>query len=52
MVGTLVKAKVGDLEEKIREGFSRRLSEEITGLVQEVVGNRRYSVRFQDGLEK
>ena len=34
VVGTVVKAKVGDLEEDIREGFSRRLSMEMTGLVQ------------------
>ena len=52
MVGTDVKAKVGDLEEEIREGFSRRSRKEMTGVVQEVVGKRRYLVRFQDGLEK
>ena len=52
MVGTVVKAKVGDLEEEIREGFWRRLIKEMTGVVQEVVGKRRYLVRFQDGLEK
>ena len=47
-----MKSKVGDLEEDIREGFSRRLRKEMTGVVQEVVGKRRYSVRIQDGLEK
>ena len=52
MVGTVVKAKVGEMEEEIKEGFSRRLRKEMTGVVQEVVGNRRHSVRFQDGLEK
>ena len=52
MVGTVVKAKVGDLEEEIGEGFSRRLRKEMTGVVQEVVGKRRYLVRFQDGIEK
>ena len=52
MVGTVVKAKVGELEEDIREGFSRRLSKDITGVVQEVVGKRSYLVIFQDGLEK
>ena len=30
----------------------RRSRKEMTGVVQEVVGNRRYSVRFQDSLEK
>ena len=52
MVGTVMKYKVGELEEDIREGFSRRLRKEMTGVVQEVVGNRSYSVRFQDCLEK
>ena len=40
MVGMVVKAKVGELEEEIREGFSRRSRKEITGVVQEIVGNR------------
>ena len=52
MVGTVVKAKVGDLEEEIREGFLRILRKDITGMVQEVVGKRRHLVRFQDGGEK
>ena len=45
-----MKAKVGELEEEIREGFLRRLRKEMTGVVQEVVGNRRYLVSFQDRL--
>ena len=49
MVGTVVKAKVGELEEEIREGFLRRLSKEMTGVVQAVVRKRRYLVRFHDG---
>ena len=40
-MGTVVKAKLGELEEEIREGFSRKLRKEVTGLVQEVVGKRR-----------
>ena len=52
MVGTVVKAKVGEMEEDIREEFLRRLKKEMTGVVQEVVGKMRYLVRFQDGLEK
>ena len=47
-----MKAKVGKLEKEIREGFLRRLSKEITGVVQEVVGKMRSSMRFQDRLEK
>ena len=52
MVGTVVKAKVCELEEDIREVFPRRLRKDITGVVQEVVGKRIYLVIFQDGLEK
>ena len=52
MVGKVVKAKLGELEEEIRAGFLRRLREEMTGVVQEVVGKRRYSARLQDELKK
>ena len=52
MVGAVVKAKVGDLEEDISEGFSRRLRKDMTGVVQEVVGKRSYSVRFKYDLNK
>ena len=52
MVGTVVKAKVGELEEEIREVFSRRLRKEMTVAVQEVVGKRRYLIRFQYWLDK
>ena len=44
-----MKAKLGDLEEDIREGFLRRSRKEMSGVMQEVVGKKRYSVRFQDG---
>ena len=52
MAGAVVKAKVGDLEEDIREGFSGRLWNQMTGVVHEVVGKRGYLVRFHYGLEK
>ena len=52
MSGTVVKANVGELEEDLREGFSRRLRKEISDVVQEVVGKRIYLVRFQNGGEK
>ena len=42
----------GELEEDIKEVFSRRSRKEITGMVQAVVFNRKYLVRLQDGLEK
>ena len=41
-----MKAKVGDLEGEIREGFSRRLRINMTVMVQEVVGKMRYLLRF------
>ena len=52
MVGTVVKAKVGELEEDIREGFLRKLRKLMSGVVREVVMKCRYSVRFHDRLEK
>ena len=52
MVGTAVKAKIGELEEEVRVGSSRRMSKELTGLVQSISGKRRFLVRFHDGCEK
>ena len=52
MAGTVVKGKVGEMEEDIRKGFLRRLRKDMIGLLQEVVETRRYLVRFQDGSEK
>ena len=49
MVGTVVKAKIGDLEEEVRAGNSRRMRKELTGVVQGVSGRRRFLVRFQNG---
>ena len=46
LVGTDVKAKIGELEEEIKEGFSRRLRKDMIGVVQEVVGKIKYLVRF------
>ena len=48
MVGKVVKAKVGEMEEDLREGFLRRLKKDMSGAVQEVVGKRNYLFRFQD----
>ena len=52
MLGVVVKSKVDDMEEEIREVFLRRLRNEMTCVVQEVVGKRIYSVRFRDRLDK
>ena len=47
--GTVVKAKIGDLEEEVRAGNSRRMSKELTGVVQGVSGRRRFLVSFKNG---
>ena len=52
MVGTIVKAKIGELEEEVRVGSSRRIRKELTGVVQGVSGRRRFFARFQNGCEK
>ena len=52
MVGTVVKAKIGELEEEVRVGSSRSMRKELTGVVQGVSGRRRLLVRFQNGCEK
>ena len=36
VVGTVVKAEIGELEEEVRVGSSRRMSKELTGVVQGV----------------
>ena len=52
MVGTVVKAKIGELEEEVRVGSARRTRKELTGVVQAISGKRRFLVRFHDGCEK
>ena len=49
VVGTFVKAKIGELEEEVRVGSSRRMRKELTGVVQGVSGRRRFLLRFHDG---
>ena len=52
VVGTVVKAKIGNLEEKVRVGSSRRMRKELTGVVQGVSGRRRFLVRFHNWCKK
>ena len=52
MEGTVVKANIGDLEEEVRAGNSRRMRKELTGVVQGVSGGWRFLVRFQNGCKK
>ena len=51
MVGAVVKTKIGELEEEVRVGSSRRMRKELTGVVQGVLGRMRFLVRFQNGCE-
>ena len=51
MVGTVVKAKICELEEEVRAGCLRRTRKELTGVVQGVSGRRRSFVRFHDGCK-
>ena len=50
-MGMVVKAKVRELEEELREVFLRRLRKEFTGVVKGVSGKKRFLVRIQYGCE-
>ena len=52
VVGTVVKEKIGELEEEVRVGSARRMRKEVTGVVQDISGERKLLVRFHDGCEK
>ena len=52
MVEAEVKTKIGELEEEVRAGSSRRMRKELTGVVQGLSGRRRFLVRFQNGCKK
>ena len=51
MVGAVVKAHIGELEEEVRAGFPRKMRKELTGVVQGISGKKRLLARFQDGCE-
>ena len=48
MAGTVVKAKIGELEEEVRAGSSRRTRKDFTGVVQGVLGRRKFLARFKN----
>ena len=52
MVGTVVKAKIGDLEEEARAGNSIRMRKELNGVVQGVSRRRKLLAMFQNGCKK
>ena len=47
VVGAVVKSKLGEFEDEVREGFYRRLSNYLTGVVQLFSDNVRLLLRFQ-----
>ena len=51
-VGSLIKAKVGNMEENTREGRSRRMSKDVVGCVHSVVGKKKFLVQFEDGQKR
>ena len=51
VVGTVVKAKIGELEEELRVGSVRRMRKELTAVVQAILGKRRFLARFHDECE-
>ena len=50
-MGTVVKVKVCDLKDEVRELFYRRLRKYLAVVVQGVYGKRRFLMRFQYGCE-
>ena len=47
-----MKANVGDLEEDVRKLLTRNMRKELTGVVEEVSGNKRLMKTFQYGFNK
>ena len=52
VVGTVVKAKIDELEEEVREGFLREIRKELTGVTQGVSAKKKFLVMFKDGRKK
>ena len=51
-VGSVVKAKVQELEKITREGGSRRIRKEVVGCVQSLVMKKKFFVLFEYGQKK
>ena len=51
-VGSVVKAKVGELEKITREGIIRSTRKEVVGCVQSVVGKNNLFIQFEYGQKK
>ena len=48
-VGSVVKSKVGELENTTRKGRIRRTKKEVVGCVQSVVGKKKFLLKVEDG---
>ena len=51
-LGSVVKAKVVDMEDNIREGKIRRMWKEVAGCIQAVLGNKKLLFQFEDGHQR
>ena len=51
-MGSVVKAKVGDMEEKMRVEGTRRIMKEVLVCVKSVMGKNKFSVKFKYGQKK
>ena len=51
-MGSVVKAKVGELENITREGKSKRMRKEVVGCVQSVMRKNNFLVQSEDGQKK
>ena len=51
-MGSVVKAKFGELENITREGISKRRRKEVVGCVHSVVGKKKFLVLFEYGQKK
>ena len=52
LVGSVVKAKVGELEKIKNNGRTRRMRKEVVGCVKSVVGKNKFLVLFEYGQKK
>ena len=50
--GLVVRAKVGEMDEKTREGGSIRMMKEVVGCAQTVVGKKKFCIQFKDDKYK
>ena len=51
-LGSVVKTMAGELEKITRDGRSMRMSKEVMGFVQNVVGRNKFLIIFEDGQKK